>query len=273
MQKTAEERAEDTPEGRKAAAIVVEDFYMDDMVTSVSCPTQAKTTVIEVTKLVSRGGFRLRKWPSNDKSVLAGIAVQERAPSTADLEKTLPTEKVLGVTWDAEQDELSSTAPSELANVRQLATKREMLRVVSIFDPLGFTSPFVLLAKLQLQELWSYQQGWDEPLTTEEADRWAAWMEELPRLSDIKLPRWYGVQEAVPLRRDLHVFCDGSEKAFGAVAYLRYEYSDEAIHCSFVTSKCRVAPLKKLSIVRLETQAAVLAVRLAAGRFYAPPPI
>ncbi|XP_043199298.1 uncharacterized protein LOC122369009 isoform X1 [Amphibalanus amphitrite] len=230
LKKTAEERAEDTPEGRKAAAIVVEDFYMDDMVTSVNSPAQAKTIVIEVTKLISRGGFRLRKWLSNDKSVLVGIPVQERAPSTADLEKTLPTEKVLGVTWDAEQDELSSTAPSELANVRQPATKREILRVVaSIFDPLGFTSPFVLLAKLQLQALWSCQQGWDDPLTTEESDRWAAWMEELPRLSDTKLPRWYGVQEEAPLRRDLHVFCDGSEKAFGAVAYLRHEYSDRPV--------------------------------------------
>ena len=116
----------------------------------------------------------------------------------------------MGVTWDAEQDELSSTAPSGLANVRQPATKREILRVVaSIFDPLGFTSPYLLLAKLQLQELWSCQHGWDEPLATEESDRWTAWMEELPRLSDIKLPRWYGVQEAAPLRRDFHVFCDG----------------------------------------------------------------
>ena len=43
--------------------------------------------------------------------------------------------------------------------------------------------------------------------------------------------------------------------------YLRYEYPDGAIHRAFFMSECSVAPLKKLSIVRLSTQAAVLAAR------------
>ena len=58
--------------------------------------------------------------------------------------------------WDAERDEMSSCVPNELADAHKPATKREILRVVaSVFDPLGFASPFVLLAKLQLQVLWS----------------------------------------------------------------------------------------------------------------------
>ncbi|KAL9952529.1 hypothetical protein ACROYT_G039798 [Oculina patagonica] len=49
---------------------------------------------------------------------------------------------------------------------------------------------------------------------------------------------------------------------FGAVCYARYSLPDGTIKVSFVMARNRVAPLKQLSIPRLELQAAVLAVRL-----------
>ena len=91
-----------------------------------------------------------------------------------------------------------------------------------------------------------------------------AWLSDLPRLNDVRVPRWYGVKEEIPINMQLHIFFDASESAFGTAAYFRQVYQSGYIHCALVMSKCRVAPLKKLSIVRLETQAAVLAVRLAA---------
>jgi len=59
----------------------------------------------------------------------------------------------------------------------------------------------------------------------------------------------------------LHVFCDASEKAFCAIAFLRVEHSEE-IEVSIVAAKTRVTPLKPPSIPRLELQAAVMASRL-----------
>ena len=59
------------------------------------------------------------------------------------------------------------------------------------------------------------------------------------------------------------MFRDASEKAFCAVAYFRFEYPSGERQCAFVAAKTRVAPLKPLSIPRLELQAAVLIVRLA----------
>ena len=62
------------------------------------------------------------------------------------------------------------------------------------------------------------------------------------------------------------VFCDASEAAFGAVIYLRWqlEASDE-FDVRFLAAKSRVAPLKKLTLPRMELQAAVLATRLYAS--------
>ena len=80
-------------------------------------------------------------------------------------------------------------------------------------------------------------------------------MFELPRCLCSDAPRDAEVE--------LHVFRDASEKRFGAVCYARCVFKDGRTEVAFVMAKTRVAPLKQLSIPRLELQAALLAVRLA----------
>ena len=60
----------------------------------------------------------------------------------------------------------------------------------------------------------------------------------------------------------LCIFSDASEEAFGACAYLRWQLADGSFDVRFVTAKSRVAPLKKLTVPRLELQAAVIASRM-----------
>ncbi|XP_033118409.1 uncharacterized protein LOC117118032 [Anneissia japonica] len=61
----------------------------------------------------------------------------------------------------------------------------------------------------------------------------------------------------------LVMFSDASEKAMGAVAYIRYEVQDGRYESHLMASKSRVAPIEITSIVRLELSAAVLSKRLA----------
>ena len=61
----------------------------------------------------------------------------------------------------------------------------------------------------------------------------------------------------------LHVFVGASERAFGPVAYFRFEYADDRRQCVFVAASPRVASVKTFSIPKLELQAAVLNARLA----------
>ena len=75
------------------------------------------------------------------------------------------------------------------------------------------------------------------------------------------MPRNY-FRNGFPNHLELHVFVEASMDAYGALSYWRSINFDEKIEVSFVVAKTRCAPLKTMSIPRLELQAAVLGTRL-----------
>ena len=60
----------------------------------------------------------------------------------------------------------------------------------------------------------------------------------------------------------LHGFCDASEVAYAGVVYLRAIDSRNQVHISLVIAKTRVAPIKRLTIPRLELCSAVILSKL-----------
>ena len=262
LQKTAKDYSEQvaTPEAQAAAAATNANFYMDDLL--ISGKTLEETAIMqqEMTKLLASGGFRITKWLSNSRKVLEGIPASERAPGSRNLDLQLfPSEKTLGVVWNSEQDTLGF----RVTETSTQATKREILRqTASVFDPLGIGTPFIVRAKILMQHLWTLQLAWDQRLAEPEEEQWRLWLDELQLLKGVSVPRCIKPVAGEEASRQFHVFCDASEAAFGAVIYLRTSLSNGDHHCSFVIGKSRVAPLKQISIVRLELQAAVLASRL-----------
>ena len=80
-------------------------MYVDDMTKSVEKSCEATTLVEQSRELLAKGGFRLTKWYSNDRKVLASIPESERAKSVVDLDmEKLPTESALGLKWNTEDD-------------------------------------------------------------------------------------------------------------------------------------------------------------------------
>ena len=145
-----------------------------------------------------------------------------------------------------------------------------------IFDQLGIVAPYTLRAKILVQRLWALNYGWDDPLRATERHEFLEWESEIRHLENIRIPRCYKARLAQePDEYQLHVFCDASEAAFGAVAYVRMTNErrmedEQSAVCSSVLAKTRLAPLKQLTIARLELQAAVLACRLAASISQSP---
>ena len=60
----------------------------------------------------------------------------------------------------------------------------------------------------------------------------------------------------------LHYFSDASSYAYGTCSYLGITNKNGVVSLSFLIGKCRLAPIKAVTIPRLELTAVVLAVRL-----------
>jgi len=74
-------------------------------------------------------------------------------------------------------------------------------------------------------------------------------------LEQIRIPRWVGFQPAVKVEH--HGFCNASQKAYGAAIDLRFEVGHN-IMTRLLTAKTRVAPVKAVSLPRLELCGALM---------------
>lgn len=135
--------------------------------------------------------------------------------------------------------------------------------VSSIYDPLGFLAPLTLPAKLILQDLCRRSYGWDDPVHPTLQQHWTRWLRDLERVMPFKVERCLKPADfGISMCGQLHHFSDASERGYGTVTYLKIWNNSNSCHISFMLGKARVAPLKQVTIPRLELTAAVPAVRV-----------
>ena len=141
-------------------------------------------------------------------------------------------------------------------------TKHNVLSAIaSLHDPLQFLAPFVIRAKILIQEIWMAGLDWDDILPKHLKGKWTEWVSELPDLSSVTIPRSLRLPD--PLTVDLHLFADASKDACASAAYLVCHYANSPSTSRLVASKSRVSPLKTATIPHLKLMGAVLSSRLA----------
>ncbi|KAK7930869.1 hypothetical protein WMY93_007264 [Mugilogobius chulae] len=229
---------------------VLESFYVDICLQSFPTEKDAVHLLNRLRALLSSGGFEIRQWMSNLPSVTNHLPKEARSDNTE-------------IWLSHDRDALGyrhRVVPYDAL------TLRNIYRILaSQYDPLGFLIPFTTRAKVLIQKLWEKKRDWDDPCLPEAFIKaWKSWEAELPMLSQIRIPRCYGHLEAgQPVVRELHVFCDASEVAYGSVAYLRLVQPEQNISVSFVMARSRVAPKRQLTVPRLELCAAHTGAQLA----------
>ena len=194
-------------------------------------------------------------------------------------------DRVLGLLWDPKSDtfyftvELDiqyrdekgdicevkvTTVEGLMALVNLIITRRLMLRnVQKIFDPCGWWVPVLLTAKLLLRESWKDKAtGWDDPLSDELASQWLSFLKSLLSLKDVQVPRSLWPDAEVKGPPMLIIFSDGSTKAFGAAAYLRWELEDGTYWTLLIMAKSKIAPKNMTSVPRMELDGAVTGNRI-----------
>ncbi|XP_045115478.1 uncharacterized protein LOC123507035 [Portunus trituberculatus] len=262
----------------KAKKLIECNSYVDDLLTSVVDHSEAHRLMKEVEHMLSMGGFEIKEWTvSGDRNVSL------MHPKIVDSKE----EKVLGLSWDPQEDlfmfKVQLNFSRKMKNCFQgpyltvgdiekelpaVLSRRMILRqAASIYDPLGMVTPFTLKMKLLMRELVvnmsadGKKLGWDEAVDEEFHRKWKLLFKEMFEMEHISFKRCLKPKDAVG-DPDLVVFSDGSMKAFGAVAYVRWHLMDGSIECTLVASKSKLAPLRKVTVPRLELCGTLLSCRL-----------
>ena len=267
---------------------LLDSFYVDDLVTGEDDSNEAYKLFGKARERMANAGFRLRKWLTNDKDLrdkisaienfsakdtmseskhmLAADSDESYAKQTLGIGSKLNSghEKVLGLSWDIESDNFIFQF-SRLADAAEKVdlTKRNLLSLLaSQFDPIGWIGPIIIRMKMLFQDICRENIEWDVKLEGQFKHKWEEIVKHLLSIKTIEISRCiYRHPKRVIRKCFLHGFGDASTKGYCAVVYLVYHTSD-GVYTTLLTSKCRVAPLKSLTIPRLELMSAKILAQL-----------
>ena len=263
LRKTATDNMSTYPE---AASVVNENFYMDDYLDSFENVTHAIKISRDLVSLLKLGGFNLTKFVRNSDEITSAMNPEESKTSSSPIKEICngaeQSSRVLGLKWDHVKDTLVVSRDVDRPLDKAITQRTVLSFVSSVFDPVGLVAPYTVSARLLLKDVWKISvQSWDDELPEDIRDKFLEWHSGLPLLWQLTIPRCYFTEPVDQI--ELHMFGDSSQDVFCAVGFLRARLaSSHKTQISFIFGKARVAPMKALSMPKLELQAALLATRL-----------
>ena len=243
----------------EAASAVVQKFYKDDYLVSFQNRDDALKLGRDLVALLKVGGFYLIKFVSNVPDVITALDPDNRESnfSVKDICRSPDqSSHVLGLKWDHVKDNFVFSRGIDRPLEKTITQRTVLSFVSSAFDPIG------LVARFLLKDIWRISgQKRDDDLSEETKKQFLEWHSGLLLLGSLTITRSYFTD---PFDRiELHMFGDSSQDFFSAVSFLRARLaSSYQTELAFVFGKARVAPMKALSIPKLEPQATLLATRL-----------
>ncbi|GFT38743.1 integrase catalytic domain-containing protein [Trichonephila clavipes] len=216
-------------------------LYVDDVISGADDISQALKVSKDAETIMKNASMKLRKWNSNDQTLMRtwereGLETHPRHPDDS---SKIPSSKVLGIPCDVVHDYFTI----DVKGLLQLDTSKPITKELC-FNQLGkYTIQLGSCHPTRLGSNAYYKNfGYGS----------------YPGMTSYRQIFMHGDSSEV----QIHTFSDTSQKAYGAAAFLRVKHKDR-VSVDLVTSKSRVAPLKRLSLPRLELMGALLAARLA----------
>lgn len=244
-------------EDPKVSDLILNSFYMDDLLGGADNELEAIKAREAVHKILCSAGFRLRKYISNSDLLLKSIKNEDTAIDQNSKCLESETASILGLEWKPQPDVF--TVKLQLDNEVQSLTKKTLLsEIYKVFDPLGLCVPITIKGKLMMQAVWKEGIEWNSLVSNDLKAHYLEYRTELKELSKFEAPRYCGSQQ-----HDIQIigFCDASASAYCAAVYCRW-FAEGQIHCNLLCAKSKVAPLKQITIPKLELEAALLLTKL-----------
>ncbi|XP_055685665.1 uncharacterized protein LOC129791530 [Lutzomyia longipalpis] len=250
-----------------AAKLILNNFYIDDCLVSMPTIEEALEAKRQLIALLALAKLELSKFRSTH---------MELTPSSDEnYQLDMPSEeqvvKTLGMSWCLQTDMFQYT----VNEFHGPATKRNMLSILGkIYDPMGLVCPITTVAKCILQDVWKLSMDWDTEIDGDLEKRWKEFMNTLPSMEDLRIPRWISnISEVV--HQELHCFGDASKRAHGACIYLVTQDAAGNRCSRLYAAKSKINPIsyeekvkdkikkKDFTIPKGELCGAVLAMKLA----------
>ena len=229
--------------------------YMDDALFVANDIDEARSLVTQAEEFFRLASFELHPWISN-----------ERADHFANSQfaDNKEVQKCLGLYWHPNND-IVQLKPIDKTKVE--FTCRGAVSILSkLFDPLSWFAPIKTSLRLFIRDLACEKMNWNRILTPLEINKLQEILEKLEKVTSKKIPR----TKFIGKDGQLHVFCDASLQAYGAVAYLVNPDNNQTI---MLGARVKLAPKQfhltskkrgpHLTIPRLELMAALVGARLA----------
>lgn len=238
-----------------AANLIRNNFYVDDGMFGADSIGELCEQYTSLKKVLGSGGFNLRKWSTNCAKLREIIPERDLENPINKIDNSV---KTLGISWVTTSDTLQVNVM--IKSTKNVSTKRELLsQMASLYDPLGWLAPTILKAKMLMQSVWLLRIDWDDQLPSELIGEWIKIRTQLIEIGHFEVPRWLLTTDCADI--ELHAFCDASQKGMAAVVYVRTIHN-EKVAVSLLVSKYKVAPIKQLTIPRLELSAAHILSKL-----------
>lgn len=239
----------------RAVEFITQDFYMDDGFSGAETEPEAIHLARDLQTVFDTMAFSLDKWKSNSKELMNEM----KGEDTSMVIEEQNQQSILGLKWNLKPDIFSYHKKD--ITVKEKWTRRTVLgKVASLYDPIGHLEPILLTAKSFVQLLWKKTSSWDEEIPDDLKEQWLNFWNRIESIEHVKIPRWVGSESGAKI--ELHGFSDASSKGSGVVIYVRTINTIGQIKVVQLTAKSKVAPIKMVSIPRLELVAATLLAKL-----------
>ena len=208
-----------------ATETVLKSTYMDDFIDSVENDDEGMELYRQLKALWVVANMQAWKWISNSPKVIEVVPTEERTTEIVINSGQDPITKTLGISWNSTKDVFTVTA-SAVPPEFQTTKRNVLLKVATIFDPLGFAC--------------------------------GDWLEQLKSLQEVKIPRCLRRPEPVKSK----CIVDASQQAYGAAVYMRCEYDNDTVTSRLIAAKSKVALLTPMTVPRLELMGVILGLHL-----------
>jgi hypothetical protein len=224
------------------------DLYVDNLQGNSDDEVDLVNYYWQVQKVFKSAHLFLKEWVTNSPKLREQLQI--------DGVNAIPNKvvKVLGLYWNTDKDTMSFqfTKPET-----RTCTKRICLSILSqLFDPLGLLLPVTIKSRMFLQSLWVLKVGWDQSLPDVTKKEWIELINDIYKVCQTTIKRKMDSTD----KAELHVFSDASNTAYGTCAYVIQPGKKGTL----IIGKAKVAPIKKVTIPKLELTAVLLAARMIA---------